>query len=73
MKLGVRWGLGLGAVLALQIALGITNVVAYLPLSVAVAHNLGGLLLLQCVVAVNWRLWLPASDWVTGRINYGES
>lgn len=43
-------GLWVGVVLAMQISLGVTNVVAFLPLSVAVAHNLGGLLLLVTVL-----------------------
>ncbi len=43
-------GLWVTVVLAIQISLGVTNVVALLPLSVAVAHNLGGLLLLITVL-----------------------
>ncbi|GAA5315966.1 MAG: COX15/CtaA family protein [Candidatus Pelagadaptatus aseana] len=44
-------------VLAIQIALGITNIVAILPLSVAVAHNGVGALLLMVMATVNYRLW----------------
>jgi len=47
------------AALALQIALGISNVVFHLPLLVAVAHNLGGALLLLCLVLINYRLRQP--------------
>ncbi|WP_239928756.1 COX15/CtaA family protein [Photobacterium sanguinicancri] len=45
-------------VLALQILLGITNVVAHLPLAIAVAHNVVGLGLLLTLVAINYRLAL---------------
>ena len=42
-----------------QVSLGITNVLAHLPLSVAVAHNAGGACLLLIMVAVNYRLRVP--------------
>lgn len=42
--------------LALQVGLGISNVVLHLPLAVAVAHNAGGALLLLCMVLVNYRI-----------------
>lgn len=45
--------------LSLQVALGISNVVFHLPLLVAVAHNLGGALLLLCLVLINYQLRLP--------------
>lgn len=41
------------ALLALQLGLGITNIVAALPLGVAVAHNAAGALLLLSVVTLN--------------------
>ncbi|PSU32943.1 COX15/CtaA family protein [Photobacterium lutimaris] len=44
-------------VLAGQIGLGITNIVASLPLSVAVAHNVTGVLLLLSLVAVNMQVY----------------
>ncbi|MEI8594432.1 COX15/CtaA family protein [Photobacterium sp. Hal280] len=45
-----------------QIALGVTNVLASLPLPVAVGHNLGGLSLLLSVLAANWALFrVPAA------------
>ncbi len=47
-----RWRHGLLAVLILQIGLGITNILASLPLAVAVAHNAGGALLLLTLVAM---------------------
>ncbi|MBX2857210.1 MAG: COX15/CtaA family protein, partial [Cellvibrionaceae bacterium] len=60
------WGLGcrqarnlslsLVGLLALQIALGVSNIVFGLPLAVAVAHNAVGALLLLTVVMVNHRL-----------------
>lgn len=49
-------GLTLAAVLALQVALGIANVVFSLPLLVATAHNAVGALLLLVMVSVNYRL-----------------
>jgi len=55
--LGLRpWGQALGAVLALQISLGIGNVVLGLPLVVATAHNAVGAALLLVTVAVNYSL-----------------
>ena len=44
------------AALALQVTLGVSNIVFYLPLWVAVAHNLGGALLLVSLVVLNYRL-----------------
>jgi cytochrome c oxidase assembly protein subunit 15 len=40
-----------------QISLGITNVLAMLPISVAVAHNAGAALLLMSVVMLNFALY----------------
>lgn len=45
------------ALLALQLSLGIANVVLSLPLPLAFAHNIGAALLLCVVVAINFRLW----------------
>jgi cytochrome c oxidase assembly protein subunit 15 len=45
----------LAAVLSLQLALGILNVVLVLPLWVATAHNAGGALLLLTLITVNYR------------------
>ncbi len=42
--------------LIIQLVLGASNVIWHLPLSVAVAHNLGGALLLLSLVAFNYRL-----------------
>lgn len=42
--------------LAVQVGLGISNVLLHLPLLVAVAHNLGGASLLLTLVLVNYRL-----------------
>jgi len=60
------WRRGLGrlaglllAALALQIGLGISNVLLNLPLAVAVAHNGGGAALLLVLVLVNYQLRLP--------------
>lgn len=48
------------AALALQIGLGISNVLLNLPLAVAVAHNGGGALLLLVTVLINHRLRLSS-------------
>src|SRR5690606_8025406 len=42
--------------LAVQVSLGISNVVFHLPLLVAVAHNAGGAALLLTMVLINYRL-----------------
>lgn len=42
--------------LAVQVGLGISNVLLHLPLAIAVAHNAGGALLLLCMVLVNYRI-----------------
>ncbi len=42
--------------LAVQIALGINNVLFHLPLAVAVAHNAGGAALLLSMVMINYRV-----------------
>ncbi len=47
--------------LVIQIALGLSNIIWNLPLNVAVAHNLGGALLLLSVVAYNYYLFGGAS------------
>jgi cytochrome c oxidase assembly protein subunit 15 len=49
-------GLALAALLALQVALGISNVLLGLPLAVAVAHNTGAALLLAGLVVLNFRV-----------------
>ncbi len=50
----------LGAVLAVQLGLGVANVVFSLPLAVATAHNAGGAALLLTLVQVNYRSLRPA-------------
>ncbi len=50
------WGLALFGLLALQIGLGIANVLLSLPLALAVAHNLVAACLLSTVLAIN--IWL---------------
>jgi len=46
----------LGLILALQLTLGMLNIVLSLPLAVAVAHNAVGAILLLCLVTINHRL-----------------
>lgn len=48
------------ALLILQVALGLSNIVWSLPLWVAVAHNAGGALLLLSLVSLNYRLYQSA-------------
>ncbi|HIO92611.1 MAG TPA: heme A synthase [Leucothrix mucor] len=52
-------GLGIlvGSILLIQVSLGISNVVFYLPLPIAVSHNGGAALLLITLIYVNYRLW----------------
>jgi cytochrome c oxidase assembly protein subunit 15 len=45
----------LAGVLVFQIGLGISNVIFGLPLLIAVAHNLGGLLLITCLSVLRFR------------------
>ncbi|PCS23212.1 COX15/CtaA family protein [Candidatus Enterovibrio escicola] len=76
-SLGIRAALGLSASLLLQILLGVTNVVAQLPLSVAVAHNLCGMLLLLVMLRITVRIFMAPTSAVhvsvkkTGRLNRG--
>lgn len=42
--------------LALQVSLGIANVVLVLPIPIAVAHNAGAALLLLCLILINYSL-----------------
>jgi len=53
---------GVLAALAVQVTLGIANVVMSLPLPLAVAHNAGAAILLLTLVIVNERL-VPARAW----------
>lgn len=52
---------GVLVALAMQVSLGISNVIFHLPLLVAVAHNAGGAVLLMCMVLVNYRVRAPAT------------
>ncbi|MEY4640726.1 MAG: hypothetical protein RLZZ227_720, partial [Pseudomonadota bacterium] len=47
--------------LFVQLGLGVSNIVFSLPLWVAVAHNLGGALLLMSLVTLNYRLHRSSS------------
>lgn len=57
--------LALAALLLVQIALGIANLVLHLPLVLAVAHNLGAALLLVTLVILNSKI----TDSPTGRVS----
>lgn len=52
-----HWPSTMLLLLAVQITLGILNVVLALPLGVATAHTLGAALLLLAVLSINQRLW----------------
>jgi cytochrome c oxidase assembly protein subunit 15 len=54
-----RYGALLAAVVAVQVALGIANVLAGLPLAVAVAHNAVAALFLVVLVVINFALSRP--------------
>lgn len=56
-------GLTLAILLVTQVALGIANVVFYLPLPVAVAHNSGAALLLLALVTLNHLLRPVRTAW----------
>jgi len=49
-------GLAVGALLTLQVTLGISNVLLSSPLALAVAHNTGAALLLASMVVLNYRV-----------------
>ena len=51
-----RTAAGLTLALGIQLGLGITNILAHLPLAVAVAHNAFGAVLLLSLVFVNYQL-----------------
>ncbi|RLV59253.1 heme A synthase [Parashewanella curva] len=48
------WLLGF---LCLQISLGVMNVLFQLPIGIAVAHNAGALMLLLCMLYINFHVW----------------
>ncbi len=52
-----RFALAVSSVLLLQLSLGITNIVASLPLMVAVGHNVVGAVLLLTLVATNYQIY----------------
>ncbi len=53
-----RMALVIACALLLQISLGISNVLLQFPLAIAVAHNLGGALLLLVLVTLGARVWM---------------
>lgn len=63
-------GAALVAAVAIQLALGIANVMLSLPLGLAVAHNAGAALLVILLVAINHRLGRKASSAATHRSRY---
>ncbi|MCW8128412.1 COX15/CtaA family protein [Microbulbifer halophilus] len=67
-----RWALGLAAVLALQVGLGIANVVMFLPLPIAVAHNAGAALLLLGLLTFCYRIQTAQPSATTGDGGLGK-
>ena len=61
-----RWGAFLGIALLVQVGLGISAVLLFLPLTLAVAHNVGAAALLCVTLAVNLRSW-PQVHRITGK------
>jgi len=60
---GLRgWSAIVLSVLAVQVGLGISNVIFQLPLAVAVLHNAGGALLLLTLVSINHRVRCHSGD-----------
>ena len=59
----VRYSIGMGGLLVLQIGLGISNILFYLPLKVAILHHFFGIGLLLSLIALNYHLYIvrPAS------------
>jgi cytochrome c oxidase assembly protein subunit 15 len=53
-----RMAVAILAVLAVQVGLGITNVLLVIPLPVAVLHNAGGALLLVSLVTLGTKIWM---------------
>jgi len=53
-----RMAVAILAVLAVQVGLGITNVLLVIPLPVAVLHNAGGALLLVSLVTLGTKMWM---------------
>jgi len=56
-----RFGIAVLVLLLVQVALGIANVLASLPLPVAVAHNGVAALLLATLVMLNFAVYTPSS------------
>ena len=54
-----KWVLWLWAVLAVQLSLGVANILFALPLSIAVAHNAVGAVLLLSMVTFTYRSYKP--------------
>ncbi|WP_226643796.1 COX15/CtaA family protein [Microbulbifer variabilis] len=52
-----RWAIVLSTLIALQVGLGIANIVMFLPLPIAVAHNAGAALLLLGTITFCYRIY----------------
>jgi cytochrome c oxidase assembly protein subunit 15 len=51
-----KWGFALLCILAVQLVLGVANLVLHLPLVLAVLHNLGAALLVMVMVMINSKI-----------------
>jgi cytochrome c oxidase assembly protein subunit 15 len=58
------YGVMLALILAIQVALGVANILAGLPLAVAVAHNAVAALLLVTLVVINFALSRVSSEFL---------
>ncbi|WP_444910905.1 COX15/CtaA family protein [Microbulbifer sp. TRSA005] len=56
-----RWALILIALIGMQVSLGVANVIMFLPLSIAVAHNAGAAFLLLGVLTLCYRIYSAGS------------
>lgn len=65
-----RYAAGLLAVLAVQLSLGILNIVMALPLWIAVMHNAGGALLLLTLVTIVHRLYTMPAEFMIKEGHY---
>lgn len=62
------WAIVLIALIALQVSLGIANVVMFLPLPIAVAHNAGAALLLLGILTFCYRIYSSKTTEISGNI-----
>ncbi|MEO6024140.1 MAG: COX15/CtaA family protein [Burkholderiales bacterium] len=69
----LRYGLFIVTALAVQLSLGIANVLLSLPLPLAVAHNAGAALLLVILVATNYRIHHKVNTRISDHVDFLRS